>query len=97
MKAIDKKLIFMEQVLMQKHVADIKARMQQFVQIACAGQANPMMHMEMMQMAAQVNQIRQRCAHVWQTEYTQMVDSEGLLSHTEEHFCIICEAAQNTA
>jgi len=94
MKAIDKKLMFMEQVLMQKHVADIKARMHQFVVIARAGQAHPMMHMEMQQMAAQVIQIRQRCSHVWQTEYTQVNSDTGEVTHTSVEYCIICEASK---
>ena len=94
MKPIDKRFQFEEQILMKREVAAIKMRMNQFVEHARSFRAHPVespaMHMQMVQMAQQVQMIRQRCYHIWEAEYV-VVDGEV---KNVEQICVICEARQ---
>lgn len=93
MISIDKRIQFEEQILMKREVANIKTGMLQMIEHARLGGIHPMMAQgQMHQMAQRVLMIRQRCQHIWETEYTSHDDCV----FTEVKICLICEAHQDS-
>lgn len=97
MKPLDSRLKFEEQIFMKRDVANIKARMLQFVEHARSGRMHQMeammVHGQMQQMAQQVLMIRARCQHVFEREYTIQNDTVT----TVEEVCVICETRKSVS